>query len=1030
MGWLTRWRFVSRVAREQQDVRSAQFAADDVHPIDQIIVAAHRPGWNWGRMARDTALQIPAVLRGRNLICSISTLPLVQVAADHSVVESPLLKQIDPNVANVVTLAQTVEDLLLESIAWWQVLAYGWDGYPVSARHVDVDKVSLTPPPGYQLQTLPSGIDPKSVVWVEGKPVDGRQMIRFDSPNPGLLDVARRTLRRAVMLEQAAAMYADNPQMLGWFSPVEDADPVDDDEIEEILADWESARRDHSTGYVPAALRYNPLSVMSPADLQLRQLQDRVVLDMANMLGLDPEDFGLNVTSRTYQNVTDRRQDRINDVLSSYMLALTQRLSMNDITKRGHGVQHDLTEYLRADPRTRSEVDGAYLDRGILTRDEVRGGLKRPALTPEQRRDIADARSTAAPTAPATDSPTEEGAAVSAQNSRTPLALVTAAGQFDAGGEVRFSFDATTTAFAVDTETRTITGLAVPYGVAATNGWATWEFRPGALSWSAVGRVKLLREHDTYQLLGVATELTDTPQGMQAKFRVASTPAGDEALALAKDGVLDGLSIGVVFADDGFIRRDDGVFEVVAATLREVSLCAIPAFDDSRVTSVAASASPTPREGFVMPCTVCGRIHAAGAPCATQPLTGATLATTAVAPTIPTQPAAPSAESLMQEIRQGFAALPAAIAEAFAGIAHQPPAAGEGPTAVNPHGSSGNPTTAQLSVAEELPYRFGGRGGPHDFSADIFAAAQQRSGAGDALERLNRFMAQAFAVSTGDVDELNPARNRPELWVGALEYNTPIWDAIAKGTIPDATPFTLPKFNTSSGLVGNHTQGTEPTPGAFTTTGQTITPSAVSGKVEITRETIDQGGNPQLSDILWAEINRNYNEALEVKAAAMLDALTPTAIAIATALADKQLAAAMNGSLAALQFVAGGFRMRDLFLNATLFTALVQAVDDVGRPLFPLVAPANAQGETGEYFGDLMVGSLRARPAWALAAPATAVGSSYLLNRGDCHGWATPPRELKFEYRVALVDLGVWGYTALANTRLAGVRELTYDPVV
>lgn len=1041
MSWLTKWRFVSRVAREQQQAEAQFAAADDIKPIDQIIVAASRPGWNWGRVARDVALQIPAVLRGRNMICSISTLPLIQVTTDLTVEPSPLLEQIDPSVANVVTLAQTFEDLLFEGISWWQILTYGWDNFPVSARHVDVDKVSLKPPPGYQLQTLPSGIDPASVVWVEGKPVAGKDMIRFDSPNPALLEVARRTLRRAIALEAAAQMYADNPQMLGWFSPVDDADPVRDDEVEKILEDWEEARRERSTGYVPAALKYNPLSVMSPADLQLRQLQDRVVLDMANMLGLDPEDFGLNVTSRTYQNVTDRRQDRINEVLSSYMLAITQRLSMNDVTKRGRKVRHDLTEYLRADPKTRAEVDAIYLDRGVVDEDEVRAGsLSRPALTPAQRASIG-ARKQSAPQEPAQGAPPQTNRAAKDGSPMTRhLGVVSFS---DAREGMRFTFDSSSSSvpFSADRETRTVKGLLLPFGPVGRNYQGRWRFAAGSVEWNqaALSRVKLNRDHDRGQLLGAAKAINESEDGIVTVFKVARGPAGDQALSEAEDEVLDGLSAEVDILEYTIDPLDPEVFLVLKSRLTGAAMTATPAFDDARLTSVAASATATPREGFAMHCAHCGQVHPAGTPChaaPTAPQTN-TFTTTVTAPApvqtptpaqVPAQAQAPAQESAaVTEIRSGFAALSAALTGLPSAIAAAAtPAEGEGRIVVNPHGSG----SGAAQVAQELPYRFTGGRGEHDFSTDLFTAAQNRGGAGEAMQRVHDFMAAAFAVQRSDVDELNPARNRPELWVGPLEYNTPIWDSIYKGAITDSTPFTLPKFASSSGLVAAHTEGTEPGGGAFGTTGQTITPGASSGKVEITRETIDQGGNPQLSTLLWTEILRAWFESLEVKAAAMLDALTPTQIAIATALGNKQLAAAMNGALAALQFTPGGFRMRDLKLNGTLFAALISATDDVGRPLYPLINPQNAQGETADSFGDIMVGSLRGEPAWALSAPATAVGSSYLYNRGDVHAWATAPRELKFEYEVKSVWLGVWGYTATACTRTAGVREITYDPVV
>lgn len=354
------------------------------------------------------------------------------------------------------------------------------------------------------------------------------------------------------------------------------------------------------------------------------------------------------------------------------------------------------------------------------------------------------------------------------------------------------------------------------------------------------------------------------------------------------------------------------------------------------------------------------------------------------------------------------------------------------PEAVDPQGVR----TAQFQVTEEPLYRFDGGHGKHDFSSDIIAGHVSKDH--EALTRATKFMSEAFAareqarfaITTGNVASLNPSINRPDLYVDQLTYNTPIWDAIRKGTIDKNTPFVLPKFNTSSGLVGDHTQGTEPTPGALTTTSQTITPSAVSGKVEVTREAWDQGGNPQLSTIIWRQMLRAWDEALEQGAAALLEAQTVTTFTLTDGAVDKALAKEVKGALTGLHFIRGGFRFRDFVLESGLYRALAQAVDDTGRTLFPVLAPQNADGSMSELFAALNLGGLAGKPAWALPYTAGAENDSYLFNREDVHGWASAPERLDFEYRVAFVDIGIWGYKAFAVTRTDGIRKFAYDETV
>jgi hypothetical protein len=369
----------------------ATFSAEESapRPIAEVLLAMNAAGL-LPRAGRAEALSVAPVLRARNLIAAISTLPLIQYDSAWNRVRLPLLEQIDPDVPNVVTLAQTVEDLLFEGLSWWRITAWDSAGYPVYATHLDYSSVSLQPPGGHSPAPLPSGYDPReAVIYYDGEPIPARRVIRFDSPNPGLLSAAGRSIRRAILLDTSSALYADNPRPLDYFSPAEGADPADDETVQELLTMWQSWRKTRTTGYVPAALKYNPVDVPTPADLQLVDLQKQAYLAIANACGLDPEDLGISTTSRTYQNATDRRQDRINDTLSPYMSAITDRLSMPDVTKRGYLVRFDLDDYLRADPLTRWQTYQIGKQIGALPVDEIRAEERLPALTEMQKLELA-----------------------------------------------------------------------------------------------------------------------------------------------------------------------------------------------------------------------------------------------------------------------------------------------------------------------------------------------------------------------------------------------------------------------------------------------------------------------------------------------------------------------------------------------------------------------------------------------------------------------------------------------------------------
>jgi HK97 family phage prohead protease len=154
-------------------------------------------------------------------------------------------------------------------------------------------------------------------------------------------------------------------------------------------------------------------------------------------------------------------------------------------------------------------------------------------------------------------------------------------------------------AAAGETQTRTITGVAVPYGETATVSDGTQvRFEQGALP--VEGKApKLFMYHDSSMPVGLVTERVDTEEGMMFSARISATAAGDEALTLALDGVLDSVSVGV--NPTKFSYDDEGTMIVTQAEWLELSLVPIPAFAGAVIEKVLASAQepdtePTPTE--------------------------------------------------------------------------------------------------------------------------------------------------------------------------------------------------------------------------------------------------------------------------------------------------------------------------------------------------------------------------------------------------------------------------------------------------
>lgn len=156
----------------------------------------------------------------------------------------------------------------------------------------------------------------------------------------------------------------------------------------------------------------------------------------------------------------------------------------------------------------------------------------------------------------------------------------------------------TPNAFTIDaaapdgTPRRTIMGLAAPYGPeAVTMDGTRVKFAKGSLPTD--GRApKLLQYHDTARPIGVVTErvevLDGEAPGMYFAARISDTPAGNEVLTLAMDGVLDAVSVGVI--PTKYTYDENGTMVVTASRWDELSVVPLPAFETSRIHQIAAQA--------------------------------------------------------------------------------------------------------------------------------------------------------------------------------------------------------------------------------------------------------------------------------------------------------------------------------------------------------------------------------------------------------------------------------------------------------
>jgi HK97 family phage prohead protease len=135
---------------------------------------------------------------------------------------------------------------------------------------------------------------------------------------------------------------------------------------------------------------------------------------------------------------------------------------------------------------------------------------------------------------------------------------------------------------------RTISGIAVPWGVEATVSDGTRvKFERGSLPVTGK-KPTLLKYHDAEKPVGVVTGRIDAEDGMVFTARISATSEGNDMLELIKDEAIDAVSVGVEVIDGSY--DESGTLVIVKADWQELSLVTAPAFKGATITEVAATA--------------------------------------------------------------------------------------------------------------------------------------------------------------------------------------------------------------------------------------------------------------------------------------------------------------------------------------------------------------------------------------------------------------------------------------------------------
>jgi HK97 family phage portal protein len=335
-----------------------------------------------GGLDRNFAMQVPTVSRCRNLIAGvISYLPLkLYKKSNGEELGNPLwLDQPDYRQPRSVTISWTVDSLIFYNCAYWRITElYADDLRPSRFEWIANNRVTFT--------TNKFGTEIEEY-FVDGvrAPMSGiGSLITFQGlTGGGVLQTAARTIQSALDLEKAAAISAQTPMPSGYIKNT-GAD-LPEQQVSGLLAQWKQSRQNRSTAYLTSTLSYETTG-FSPKEMAYVESIQYSSTQVARAMNVPPFMVSSDMNnSMTYQNILDSRKEYVSYTLQPYICAIEDRLSMDDITPRGHVVKFAIEEsFLRADTIKRLEAIEKMLSLGLI---DVEQAKEMEQMTPNGNED-------------------------------------------------------------------------------------------------------------------------------------------------------------------------------------------------------------------------------------------------------------------------------------------------------------------------------------------------------------------------------------------------------------------------------------------------------------------------------------------------------------------------------------------------------------------------------------------------------------------------------------------------------------------
>ena len=441
---------------------------------------------------------------------------------------------------------------------------------------------------------------------------------------------------------------------------------------------------------------------------------------------------------------------------------------------------------------------------------------------------------------------------------------------------------------------RTIAGKIAPYGEVGNTSAGRVVFAENSITVPEPSKVKLLMQHDNSKPVGRMQSVTSNKTGLYGSFKISASTRGTDAILLAQEQLMDGLSVGVEVEDS---RQEKDYLLVTAATLKEVSLVESAAFPSAAVLKIAAQEN-------------------------------------AVDPNQPTETTGETVDKAPEEMASEATFLPDGATVTLKSVSYDKDDA-EGLTEPVEAARKIIKPSALNSQRVRTPITNMGAYTEHKIKAAL----------GNETSKL-------YVTAADDDFSTNPAFNPTQFlkeFVTNTRFGTPAIDACSQGVLPNSgMTISVPSLVTTAGgqagvapVVTVEAEG-----GAVQNTGMVTqylsgTVSKYSGMNTLSVELLERS-DPNFYSELTAQLQNAYLKTIDT---AVLTALINAAQGATSTTADLDGIVDYAAESAEKIYTATGYFAQNYLANPAQWGALISAQDTTKRPVFTALQPMNAAGQ-------------------------------------------------------------------------------------